>query len=57
MSEHVKDVKKRGDWYVVKGVSGGREVSVDIPANQIDGKSRDKAHELFQKGLKTVAEN
>ena len=56
MSEEVKEVTKRGDWYTVKGVSNGREVSVDIPANAIDGKTRRDAIEQMKRGIKVTAE-
>jgi hypothetical protein len=52
----IRSVDKRGEWYTVRGVVGGRETSVDIPANQIEGKSRAEAFRLFQHGLRTVAE-
>jgi hypothetical protein len=48
------DVSKRGEWYTVKGVVNGRVVSADIPANQVEGKSRKDAEKVFERGLGNV---
>jgi len=57
MGEHIGDVSKRGDWYTIKGHVDGKPTSVDIPANQVDGRSRSDAEKLFKRGLKTAKES
>lgn len=54
MAEHVVEVKKRGEWYTVTGNVDGRKTSVEIPANQVDTRSRKDAEALFRRGLKVT---
>lgn len=51
----VIDVRRRGEYFRVRGVSGGREVVVDVPAAYISGKSRDAAKAEFSRAVATVA--
>jgi hypothetical protein len=46
---------KKQDWYKVKGVVNGKQVSVDIPAPYVDGKSRDEAKKVFERSLEQVS--
>lgn len=54
MSTEVSEVKKTGDWYTIKGHVKGREVSVDIPAPQVEGRTVGNAREFFKKSLETT---
>lgn len=54
MGEHVEEVRKRGEWYTVKGSVDGRQTSVDIPANQVEGKGQKDARKLFERGLRVT---
>lgn len=47
----VTDVRKTGDWYVVRGVVNGRPVSADIPAHNVDGLTRETAFRKFKATL------
>ena len=54
----VQDVKKKGDWYTVKGRSAdGRPVSVDIPAPAVEGKTRKEAQALFERSIERMKEH
>lgn len=44
-------VTKRGDWYTVEGVSGGRKTSVDIPAPSVESRDRKSAEALMRRSL------
>lgn len=52
----VKEVQKKGDYYVVSGRSGDREVSAHIPAPTVEGLSRKDAEGLFRRSVERVAE-
>lgn len=52
------EASKNGEWYTVKGrASNGREVSVDIPAPNVDGKSRKEAQELFARSIERMKDH
>lgn len=55
MAEITEVKDKKQDWYTVKGVAQGRQVSVDIPAPYIDGKSNAEAKKVFEQSLERVA--
>lgn len=49
------DVQKKGEWYTVKGrASNGREVSVDIPAPTVEGRTRKDAEALFARSIERM---
>ena len=52
--EKVTEVKKRGEWYTVKGSQG---TSIDIPANQIDSRKEKDARALMERGLRTAQDS
>lgn len=49
------NVTKSGEWYVIEGYVDGRRVSVDVPADRVEGRSRHEAHAVFRRALTLVA--
>lgn len=56
MSEHVKEIKRDGDYYKITGRVDGRDTSIHVPANSVDGMSRDKAQEAGARWLRRGAD-
>lgn len=48
---------KRGEWYTVEGVAGGKKTSVDIPAPTVESRSRRDAEALMRRSILGTALN
>lgn len=44
-------INKRGEWYTIEGVSGGKKVSIEIPASTIDTMPEKKARDLMKRSI------
>ena len=54
----IKEASKRGEWYTVKGrASNGRDISVDVPANYIDGKSSTEGRRVMEKAIERMKDH
>lgn len=49
-------VSKRGEWYHVEGITGGRKASAEIPAPAVERDCCGPREALFRRTIKGVAE-
>ena len=52
----VKEVRKEGEWYRVRGTVDGRSVDAHVPAPAVESLSRADADKLFKRSVQRIAD-